>query len=254
MTLSGVLSAAGKVSYFITDVYHHWGQDAGTYWKDFAGLQLIRGQMLSSPKNNGCTGWHGSVQEERIELATRELHAANLELQQLDQLKTDFIADMSHELRSPITAIRGGLDYLERTIQKDDNKSYLALIDHNLSRMTHLVSDMLELTRIDAGKMDWHFEENDLADAFVSVDTHRYRRGVHHRHRDETLPFRLQRRDVEDDAAARVRALARDQREDIARDAEILQAARQDVGIRRDIAAARATRPARGSSEPAALW
>lgn len=101
--------------------------------------------------------------EEKIESATRELYAANEELQQLDRLKTDFIADMSHELRSPITAIKGGLDYLKRTIRKEENKTYLALIDNNLLRMTHLVSDMLELTRIEAGKLEWHFEESDLA-------------------------------------------------------------------------------------------
>ena len=101
--------------------------------------------------------------QEKIELATQELSQANQELHKLDQLKTDFIADMSHELRSPITAIKGGLDYLKRTIQKEENKDYLALIDNNLLRMTHLVSDMLELTRIEAGKVDWNFEENDLA-------------------------------------------------------------------------------------------
>ena len=43
-TLAGVLGNAGKLSYFITDIYHHWGRDAGTYWKDFSGFDLVRGQ------------------------------------------------------------------------------------------------------------------------------------------------------------------------------------------------------------------
>lgn len=103
------------------------------------------------------------IMEEKIAQATEELSQANQELQQLDKLKTDFIADMSHELRSPITAIKGGLDYLKRTIKRDDHKSYLALIDNNLLRLTHLVSDMLDLTRIEAGKVTWNFEENDMA-------------------------------------------------------------------------------------------
>jgi len=103
------------------------------------------------------------IMEEKISQATRELSDANRELQQLDQLKTDFIADMSHELRSPVTAIKGGLDYLKRTIHKEENKTYLALIDNNLLRLTHLVSDMLDLTRIEAGKVNWNFEENDLS-------------------------------------------------------------------------------------------
>ena len=87
--------------------------------------------------------------EEKIDQATHELSEANRELQKLDKFKTDFIADMSHELRSPVTAIKGGLDYLKRTIDSDDSKSYLALIDNNLLRLTHLVNDMLDLTRIE---------------------------------------------------------------------------------------------------------
>jgi len=43
VTLAELLSEAGKVSYFITDVYHHWGRDAGNYWRDFSGFRLIRG-------------------------------------------------------------------------------------------------------------------------------------------------------------------------------------------------------------------
>ena len=70
---------------------------------------------------------HREIMEERIEQATHELSEANRELHQLDKLKTDFIADMSHELRSPVTAIKGGLDYLKRTIDDGENKNYLAL-------------------------------------------------------------------------------------------------------------------------------
>ena len=103
------------------------------------------------------------IMEEKIDQATHELSEANRELQKLDKFKTDFIADMSHELRSPVTAIKGGLDYLKRTIDSDDSKSYLALIDNNLLRLTHLVNDMLDLTRIEAGKVEWNFEENDIA-------------------------------------------------------------------------------------------
>ncbi|MBN2450914.1 MAG: sulfatase [Lentisphaeria bacterium] len=43
VTLAARLAQAGKVSAFITDVYHHWGRDAGNYWRDFSGFELIRG-------------------------------------------------------------------------------------------------------------------------------------------------------------------------------------------------------------------
>jgi len=102
------------------------------------------------------------VMREKIAAATSELSQANQELKKLDELKTDFIADMSHELRSPVTVIQGGLDYLKRKIIQEDNKSYLAIIDNNLLRLTHLISDMLDLTRIEAGKVDWDFEQSDM--------------------------------------------------------------------------------------------
>ena len=44
VTLPAVLGQSEKLSYFITDVYHHWGRDAGNYWRDFTGFDLVRGQ------------------------------------------------------------------------------------------------------------------------------------------------------------------------------------------------------------------
>jgi signal transduction histidine kinase len=101
--------------------------------------------------------------EQRIAQATGELSAANRELQKLDSMKTDFFADMSHELRSPITAIQGGVDYLSRTVEDPDCRSYLAIMRKNSRRLVRLVSDLLDLTKIEAGRVVWNFEETDLA-------------------------------------------------------------------------------------------
>ena len=100
--------------------------------------------------------------EERIARATREIYQANQELQQLDQLKSEFFADMSHELRSPLTAIKGGVSYLKRTIDGEDSQNYLNIIEKNADRMMILVSDLFDLTKIDAGKLVWQFEECDI--------------------------------------------------------------------------------------------
>ena len=100
--------------------------------------------------------------EEKIAQATRELSEANQELKTLDQLKSDFLANMSHELRSPLTVIRGGIDYLNRKIKIKDNRNYLKIIDKNLTRLIHLVSDMFDFTKIEAKKIDWSFEHENL--------------------------------------------------------------------------------------------
>ncbi len=100
--------------------------------------------------------------EEKIAQATSELSEANRELKTLDKLKSDFLASMSHELRSPLTVIRGGIDYLNRTIKIEDNRNYLRIIDKNLKRLIRLVSDLFDFTKIEARKIEWSFEEENL--------------------------------------------------------------------------------------------
>ncbi|MBW2095413.1 MAG: DUF3365 domain-containing protein [Deltaproteobacteria bacterium] len=109
------------------------------------------------------------VLEERIRQATRELSEANRELQTLDDLKSEFLANMSHELRSPLTVIRGGVDYLNRTIKGAENRRYLAIIDKNIARLIRLVSDLFDITRIEAGKVDWAFDREDIAGLIEEV-------------------------------------------------------------------------------------
>ena len=101
--------------------------------------------------------------EEKIAQATRELSEANRELQTLDKLKSDFLANMSHELRSPLTVIRGGIDYLNRTVKIEDNRNYLEIIDKNLARLIHMVSDLFDFTKIEAQTIEWSFEQENLA-------------------------------------------------------------------------------------------
>ena len=101
--------------------------------------------------------------EERIKQSTQELSEANRELQSLDKLKSDFLANMSHELRSPLTVIRGGVDYLNRTIKGVENRRYLKIMDKNLRRLIHLVSDLFDFTRIEARKADWSFERENVS-------------------------------------------------------------------------------------------
>ncbi len=99
----------------------------------------------------------------RIDQATQELSQANNELKTLDKLKSDFLANMSHELRSPLTVIRGGIDYLNRKIVIEDNRNYLAIIDKNVARLTRLVSDLFDFTKLEAKKIEWIFERGDLS-------------------------------------------------------------------------------------------
>lgn len=100
--------------------------------------------------------------EARVNQATADLAKANQELRTLDELKSNFLANMSHELRSPLTSIRGGLDYLQRTLRKEENRHYLRIMDKNVNRLIRLVSDLFDFTKLEAKKVDWSFSQENL--------------------------------------------------------------------------------------------
>ncbi len=107
--------------------------------------------------------------EDKIKQATYELAEANRRLQSLDKLKSDFLANMSHELRSPLTVLRGGVDYLKRTVAGPESANYLAIIDKNLSRLIYLVSDLFDFTKIEANKIEWSFQRENVSGLIQEV-------------------------------------------------------------------------------------
>ncbi len=100
--------------------------------------------------------------EKKIAQATEELATAHAELKDLDRLKSDFLANMSHELRSPITVIRGGINYLSRTLEREEDRSYAEIIEKNVARLSRLVSDLFDFTKLEAGKINWDFDRENI--------------------------------------------------------------------------------------------
>jgi signal transduction histidine kinase len=101
--------------------------------------------------------------EEQISRATKDLARANHELLKLDKLKSDFLANMSHELRTPLTAVKGSIDYLDRTLENPENLEFLHIIEKNISRLTRLISNLFDFTRLEAGTIEWEFASEDLS-------------------------------------------------------------------------------------------
>ncbi|MBS1190893.1 MAG: signal transduction histidine kinase [Rhodocyclaceae bacterium] len=101
-----------------------------------------------------------------------ELEQANRRLQQLDQLKSDFLSSVSHELRTPLTSIRGFSQLVGREfgrsfapLAKDDPglQKKAARIEENIEivlkeseRLTRLINDVLDLAKIESGRNEWH--------------------------------------------------------------------------------------------------
>ncbi len=100
--------------------------------------------------------------EKKVSMATKDLAKANKELLKLDKLKSDFLANISHELRSPLTAARGSITYLERTIQNPDAFQYLTIVEKNLTRLTRLINNLFDFTKLEAGKIEWEFNRENI--------------------------------------------------------------------------------------------
>jgi len=97
--------------------------------------------------------------EARVEARTRELQASNERLQALDRLKSEFLSDASHELRTPLTSVKGYVDYLLEGIVGElspPQKDFLTRVKGNTDRLVRLINDLLDLSRIEAGRVDLH--------------------------------------------------------------------------------------------------
>ncbi len=94
-----------------------------------------------------------AAEAERDALLT-ELAAQNERLRELDRMKDDFVASVSHELRTPLTSIRGYLELVREDGGLDDEQDrMLGIVDRNADRLLGLVTDLLFMALVDAGKL-----------------------------------------------------------------------------------------------------
>jgi PAS domain S-box-containing protein len=85
------------------------------------------------------------------------------------QAKSEFLANMSHEIRTPINGVMGMLQLLETTALDGEQSQYVRLATGSVDRLSRLLGDILDLSRIEAGKMDIRQAEFDLGEVAESV-------------------------------------------------------------------------------------
>ncbi len=106
-----------------------------------------------------------------LEQKNKELIAANEELKKLDELKSDFISIVSHELKTPLSSIRISAEYLESEAKNNPEvqKEMFDIILRNIDRLTRLINDILDQSKIEAGKMGLQLERADIREIVNAV-------------------------------------------------------------------------------------
>jgi signal transduction histidine kinase/CheY-like chemotaxis protein len=103
--------------------------------------------------------------EEKVRERTGDLHKAYEELKKIDGLKDAFISSVSHELRTPLASIRSFSEILLGYDEDvDTRREFLGIIKQESERLTRLINDVLDLSKIELGEMVWEIDAVSLPD------------------------------------------------------------------------------------------
>ncbi|HIE51452.1 MAG TPA: PAS domain S-box protein [Armatimonadetes bacterium] len=91
---------------------------------------------------------------------------------EINQMKTEFVSNVSHELRTPLAAIKGFVSAIIEdadTMDEDTRRNFLGIVREETDRLSRLIDDLLDLSRIESGRLQMQEEVIDLADLVEDV-------------------------------------------------------------------------------------
>ena len=128
--------------------------------------------------NGGSLATYEDVTE--IERSEQELRRAMEDAEVANQAKTEFLANVSHELRTPLNAINGFSEILAEemfgAIGKPEYRGYARDIHDSGQHLLSLINDILDLSKVEAGKLELHLEEIDVSNLVCEVSRLLYTR------------------------------------------------------------------------------
>ena len=131
-------------------------------------LQTLRQErsLLEREIERILKGWEHSVQNR-----TRNLERKNQELREFDELKNRFLENISHELRAPMTVVRSYVELLMECPPEDESErlEFFEIINAETLRLSKMIDDLLDLTRLSSGNMIWEMKELNLAKLIPKV-------------------------------------------------------------------------------------
>ncbi|MFH1414372.1 MAG: ATP-binding protein [Candidatus Omnitrophota bacterium] len=142
------------------------------YLFDITDSKRIEDSLEETKESLETQAWGLKKANESIRLLYKEMEAKNKELQRLDDLKSEFISNVSHELRTPLTTIKEFASILSDEIPGKINKEqgeYLGIMKGNIDRLTRLINDLLDISKIEAGKLELKKTLLDINDIAADV-------------------------------------------------------------------------------------
>jgi len=101
--------------------------------------------------------------EKIVKARTAELEQKNAQLAEMDRIKTNFFTDISHEIRTPLSLIMGPLDTISREGAMNERiGGMVEMMKRNAQRLMHLVNQLLDISKLDTGKMKIALARDDI--------------------------------------------------------------------------------------------
>lgn len=166
MWLIGILAGIGALSCLFIGWWFILRAQVKSRTKELTG-EIARREKADEELARYHTGLEALVKQR-----TAELEQANIHLQEMDRLKSVFLASMSHELRTPLNSIIGftGIMLMGMSGELDDEqKKQLGMVKNNASHLLSLINDVLDISKIEAERIEFNLEEFRLVDAVNEV-------------------------------------------------------------------------------------
>ncbi|MTJ09837.1 GAF domain-containing protein [Anabaena sp. UHCC 0204] len=145
----------GLIGLHQCDRYRHWTEEEVEMMEAVAaqlGIAIVQAQLLEQEK----------TRRQELSNQNADLVHAKQEAEAANKAKGEFLANMSHEIRTPMNAVLGFTELLASTITDNPAKEYIEAISSSGKILLALINDILDLSKIEAGKLQIHFEPVDL--------------------------------------------------------------------------------------------
>ncbi len=130
----------------------------------FGGTRFVEVTFVPDRSEDGqIHGWYALVQD----ITDRKAHEDAMT--DAERRKDEFLATLSHELRNPMAPLKSALEILDMEVTESEAQHARAIMKRQVSRMTHLIDDLMDISRISRGKIELYMKRLDLKKAIVEA-------------------------------------------------------------------------------------